>query len=192
MKTDIKGRLLVFAIWLAVIALLGAYIYSLVIADNNTRSALISVIAFIAITAITLRSNKQREIDAKHRKHKAEGYQKYIDIFIDMGGKHKKLSDEKFEENVLEFKKTLLTWGNEETIKTWNESSRKLNQDFDGKDSEPLRLAILATILKAIRKDLGHKDFNLEGAELLKLFIHIDEHSNIESIYNQQNDLSQM
>ena len=120
MKTDTKSRLFVFAIWLAVIALLGAYIYSLVIADNNTRSALISVIAFIAVTAITLRSNKQREIDAKHRKHKAEGYRKYIDIFIDMGGKHRKLSDKKFEESVLEFKKTLLTWGSEETIKTWN------------------------------------------------------------------------
>lgn len=37
------------------------------------------------------------------------------------------------------------------------------------------------------RHRIGHKDLNLEGVELLKLFIHIDEHSKIESIYKQQN-----
>ena len=79
---------------------------------------------------------------------------------------------------MLEFRKTLLIWGSDETITTWNKLARSANDPNNR--AELLRMS--AEMLRSIRKDLGHNDFNLPASELLKLIITAEEHDDMDKL----------
>lgn len=172
---------------LGAIVLLGGFVYSLVITDTNTRSVLISIVGLTVTTLITLHNTKKREIAAKHRAQKSEGYMGYIDIFTDLGRpmKNRKIKGKDFENRIIEFKKTLLAWGGKDTIDAWNKTA-KIANSIDEKPEElnPEMLYALADMLMSIRKELGHDNVDIDHADILKVLMSIDSHDQIDALYN--------
>ena len=186
---DIKlNRLLGGTILIAIFAIIGLFVWSLIEADANTRSAIIAATGIIIAALIANNQTKKREIAAHHFSDKRNGYMNYVDIFTDLGrsnieGKELDSSGRMFdaqsddqksytlEDRVLEFKKTLLIWGSAELIETWNSVMNKI----DTVDSNEDRLQMLDDILRAIRKDLGHNDFGLQRGKIVSLLIKREE-----------------
>ena len=168
-----------YGVPLTALAIAGSYIYGLVAASDNTRAALLSLLVSVIIAAWTANNLKQREIEATHRQQKLEGYTKYIEPFIYLGGKHtkKKMKDSQFEEHIQDFKKTLMLSGNADTIKMWNQAAQILNSEANTDED---KIAIAAELLKLLRKDLGHKDAELESSDIIKIIIHAENHQEIE------------
>ena len=103
----------------------------------------------------------------------------YINIFFDLIDiKNPNKKEKELKTKMLEFRKTLLIWGSDETITTWNKLARSANNINN--HEELLRMA--AEMLRSIRKDLGHNDFNLPASELLKLIIKVEEHDDIDNL----------
>jgi hypothetical protein len=95
---------------------------------------------------------------AKHSKVGAEGGEAPPDLLDFMG----------------EFSDLLLLWGSPEVIKAWVEMNRHLEAGYED-DREVI--VDWASMLLAIRKDLGHGDRRLDKRDLLKVTItDIDQH----------------
>lgn len=167
------------AIFIAMAGAFAIVVWVIIASDYQSRAILLAAIIATASTVITLRSNKKRDIAASHRERKENGYMEYINIFFDLIDiKNPNKKEKELKTKMLEFRKTLLIWGSDETITTWNKLARSANNINN--HEELLRMA--AEMLRSIRKDLGHNDFNLPASELLKLIIKVEEHDDIDNL----------
>ena len=174
-----QSRFWTVTIFIVLTVAFATVVWVMIASDYQSRAILLAAIIATASTAFTLSSNKKREIASSHRERKENGYMEYINIFFDVVDiKNPNKKEKELKNKMLEFRKTLLIWGSDETITTWNKLARSANDPNNR--AELLRMS--AEMLRSIRKDLGHNDFNLPASELLKLIIKAEEHDDMDKL----------
>ena len=145
-----------------------SFVYSLAIANDNIRAALISV---VAIASVTLYSNwqiKKREREARFFTEKQPAYQRFVDLLFDMAkNPDKNINHNKIRIEMMDFHKYITIWGNANMIKAYNEFSSPVEEQ-----AEPInRHLLLENLLYAVREDLGHDDSSLDRGDLVRTMI---------------------
>ena len=130
-------------------------------ADDNTRfgvvAAVFSLFATVVGASITHSNTKKREIDARHFTEKRQAYVGFLDILLSLSQRGRKLQP--LEKKMMDLKKGLLFWGDDDFIKVWNKVEKP------GEDSLSA-LRNLDDILRWMRSDLGHTDSSLQKGDL--------------------------
>ncbi|QAR32741.1 hypothetical protein EP073_04770 [Geovibrio thiophilus] len=113
--------------------------------------------------------NKKREIEARLFEKKAEAYSRIFEKILDgltIPGYKLVLAD------VYDIQKDILVWGNAEMIKFWNKFT---DLDFDNLQMSEKKMKDFfnsyETLLKIMRKDLGHNDSELKHGDVIKFFL---------------------
>lgn len=121
------------------------------------------------------RSLSRRQIDAAHHEHKAQVYTQFVeDVVIATLSKQadtprKKLSDRDFRAMVRtyrDFTGKLMVWGSEDFMRAF---AIFLNAGRERKGAEVL--LSLDDLLRAMRRDLGHRDGALIRGDVVKLIL---------------------
>lgn len=156
-----------------VLALGGWFIFALLKAEPGIQSGILALIGVTVSGIIAHRSAKKREIEARHFAEKREGYKAFINIIFDtlLAAKlgKKPPTDKELANRLVEHKKMLMTWADADVIKMWNEA--EINFVDVGKKSPHEILLIWDKLLRAMRKDLGKDDSQLDDGELVSLIL---------------------
>ena len=165
---SIKGRSIKLLSFIVFAIISVSFVYSLAIANDNIRAALISV---AAIASVTLYSNwqiKKREREARFFTEKQAAYQRFVNLLFDMAeNPDKNINQNKIRIEKINFAKYITIWGNAKMIKAYNKFSSPVEEQ-----AEPINLFWrLEDLLCAIRKDLGHDDSSLDPGELIGLML---------------------
>ncbi len=115
----------------------------------------------------------KREINARHFQSKKDGYIHIIEIIVLLMMKEafgEKPNEDQLMKKMIEFKKNLIIWGSRDVIKAWEE------YEIDSQNSKDTTASILMldSVLKEIRKDLGHSDHNMKAGSLVSVFLDTD------------------
>lgn len=164
---------IVAATVLVLIAVAVGLVVSLWNTDPNVRSALVAAIGMFAVALLTHRHIKKREIDARHFVDKREAYMKFMDLFFDMmkGQRLKKpTKDSRLVEDLATIKKYLMVWAGAEMLDAW-ELFEAQAQDATSSPDPKKALMSLDSLLRAIRKDLGHNDTLLDPGALVSMIL---------------------
>ena len=151
----------------------GWFIFTLLKAEPGIQSGILALIGVAGSGIIAHRSAKKREIEARHFSEKREGYKAFIDTIFDALlaekiGK-KPLTDKELARRLFEHKKTLMTWADADAIKMWNEAERNF---VDVANKAPLEILLMwDKLLRAMRKDLGKDDSQLDDGDLVSLVL---------------------
>ena len=171
MKT--RQRLAYLASSLVGLALLGWFVYTLSKAGPAVQSAILALIGTVLASSLMHFSAKKREIDARHFEKKSEGYQKFIDLMIEMIQSTKSgnpTSQDELIRKMFDFKRTLFVWADADVIRAWNKFEEL---DWEGKNKGDLALAfrVWDELLRALRRDLGKQDGLLPKGDLVGLIL---------------------
>ena len=113
---------------------------------------------------------RNREINARHFLEKKTSYMIFINLMFEVLSALKKKNEIEggnLEENMLNFKKELIVWGNQEVFQAY------LNYEKESSKKEKNNKILLEVdkLLRAIRKDLGHNDSQLKPGELVSIIL---------------------
>lgn len=136
-----------------------------------------SALAFVANNAV----QSARERKARLFENKREAYDKFFEFFFSIFTSQKSgnpLGENELAEKFQEFTRAVMTWGSADTINSVIEFQRASN----GGDPNDLKkmLAPTETLLRALRKDLGHSDSAMDRYGLTKLILKADEHHKLD------------
>ena len=172
-KKTVNTLVGVAALVVVVLGLVGWFIFALLKAEPGIQSGILALIGVTASGIMAHSSAKKREIEARHFAEKREGCKAFIDFMFEMFMAEKlgKKGPPKREllSKFMEYKKILVTWADADVIKVWNEMETNL-VDVDNKTPHEIVL-ILDKLLRAIRKDLGKDDSQLDDGELMSLIL---------------------
>ncbi len=162
------NKVILWIIWILTISALCLIIYLVFNVDKEYQLLFITGIGTVISAIIAHNSIKKREIFARHFESKSKSYKKFFDLFVDLALKKKKIKEDILLIKMIEIKKEILIWGSAETIKQWIEWEKSTQKQGIGhieliKEGDKL--------FKAIRKDLGHNDNELNNSELMKFFL---------------------
>lgn len=147
----------------------------------------ISISAIVAIIVVFLGRyfERQKEIDSKIREKKIAIYENFIigsmDFMLNSSkpnsvGKNNELIT-KLDKTLRDFNKNLLFWGSDSIIREYIKFQQKTHiASGDG-------IKIMnsyAKLIRALRKDTGHKNKGLKNSDFMKLFIKAEEHGDVE------------
>jgi len=139
-------------------------------ADANIKVGLIGLLGMLGATLMTHIQTKKREINSRHFLEKRDGYMHMIDLLFELIACKKNdddITEERLTNKMMEFKKALLIWGGQEIIHTWNDYEMKAASGMSAKET----IMQMETIIRAIRKDLGHDDSLLQAGSLVGLIL---------------------
>lgn len=135
-------------------------------------AALVAGLVAIFGYLFTQYQTKSRDIAEAHRSHKVEVYGYLLDIIELMAT----LAEERpegpydFPENArvlfAKFNRGVIAWGAPEVIYAW----LKFRSQKQGSDAIAKALVNMDSILHAIRRDLGNKNYGLSRGDLISLF----------------------
>ena len=170
-----KKNVLNMLLGCSVLALLGwmawYFVQTIQEADANVKAGIVGIVGVLLAGVLTNFFTKRREINARHFSEKREAYGKIIDIIFDIilstkSGESQ--PDNALMNKMMGFKKELMVWGGSEVIQSWNE----FEMESERVNGDPKKvLAKVESVLRAIRKDLGHDDHQLKFGSLLALLI---------------------
>lgn len=154
----------------------GWFLYALSQAGAGFQSGILALIGVVTAGIIAHRSAKIREIEARHFDDKRDGYTAFVDVMMQQlqtvnAGKENQHKIKEKQKKILEYKKMLLIWADADVIKMWNNIE---TGGLAGNDSIDILLK-MDELLRAMRKDLGKNDTQLEAGELVGLILNPDE-----------------
>lgn len=150
--------------------LIWLFIINVQSSDSNIKAGLIGLFGMLTAALITHYQTKKREINARHFGDKRTGYMHMIDLLFDLiiaVKKGEELSEDKLLDKIMPFKKALIVWGSPQVIDAWNHF--ELESESGLAPEQMLRE--MESILRAIRKDLGHDDSTLKFGSLWALML---------------------
>ena len=139
-------------------------------------TGLLANIITIIVVFLGVHLNKKKDIELQLRERKIVVYKKFIDyLFVKVFSsvkRNKQLSEKDMENFMIEFQKDVIFWGSDEFIRKFGKwrNNYKKEDDIQG-------FLYFEELLRAIRRDTGHKNSNFEEYELLKLFVNDLEES---------------
>jgi hypothetical protein len=140
--------------------------------DKEIIVALIIACSTIVVTVITLvvgkYYEKKKEIENSLRNKKIPVYEEFVSFTFKVLNKEIDLSKniEKSNKLFLDITQKLIIWGSDDVLNQW---MKFRNNAQEGK-SENI-VFDLEKIMYVIRKDLGHKNYEMEKGDILKLFV---------------------
>jgi hypothetical protein len=151
--------------------------------DSTVAVSVISASAAILVSTITVVLGKARDarltIEKEVRDRKIPVYEELISFMfrVLMGSKTGNApSEQEVMEFFAKFTPHITVWGADGVVKAWVEF-RSYTVDTDRVDQDPFRgILLYEAVLRAIRRDLGHRNAGLKAADLLGLFIN-DAHA---------------
>ena len=142
-------------------------------ADPNVRSALVAAIGMFVVGIWSHRQIKKREIDARHFADKRDAYMKFMDLFFNLmkGQRLKKpTKDSRLVEDLSTIKKHLMVWSGPEMLDAWEQFESETQAAASTSDPKEV-LMRFDSLLRAIRKDLGHNDTLLAPGALVSMIL---------------------
>jgi hypothetical protein len=163
------------------VAILGMFLRAFLASSPSVQAAIIAGFVTIIGSVITIvfsaRNQKRREIEAEHRKQKAEMYDSFMEMWFDNLLKEKTGAESVTESDLLVkmigFTRKMTVWGSDEVLREFIRFREAVTQQTDA----PMEsLILLENLLFAMRRDLGHDNKNLNQTDLLRLFINDLDH----------------
>ena len=148
------------------------FLYALSQAGAGFQSGILALIGVVTAGIIAHRSAKSREIEARHFDDKRSGYNAFVDVMMQQfqevkAGKKNQQKIKEMQKKIIEYKKMLLIWADSDVIKMWNNFEKGGMAENDSVDI----LLKVDELLRAMRKDLGKDDSQLEEGELVSLIL---------------------
>lgn len=132
-------------------------------------AALIGILGIVITQALAGSWNRRLEKERAQLNRRTEVYESIVRITISTlvsKGDPKALKE--FTESMSKFGADLIVWGSEDVLKAWNDYRHRL---MSGNLQGDQFFKLMADLLKAMRKDLGHKPGSLHDSDLLRPFI---------------------
>lgn len=133
-------------------------------------AALISILGIVITQALAGSWNRKLEKERAQLNRRTEVYETLVTAIIGLAtSKGNEEVQSKHLKTMLEFGPQVIVWGSPGVLHAWNNYRHRLmNQQIVQEDF----LKLTADLMKAIRKDLGHKDSNaVHDSDLLMPFI---------------------
>ena len=164
---------------LVVVPATGWFLYLLVFkADATVQSALLAFVGMITAAIFTHRSTKRREVEARHFDAKSKGYGSIVALISEMVATtalgQEPLSNQRLMKSIIEFKKVLLVWSDNEVIQAW-ENFEKNAASSSGENA----LLLMDDLLRAMRKDLGRDDSRLPRGALVATMLTAEDRAKL-------------
>ena len=150
------------------------FILNFMEASPNVKAGLLGAGGAVVAALIANYLTRKRDIASRHFDDKRKGYMHFIDLYFDILSAQKNgknLASIDMEGRILEFKKALMVWGGHELIEMWNRYEIESDPANANDDNPQQRIFDMDKVLRAIRKDLGHRDSSLQDGELVGLMI---------------------
>ena len=178
-------KLIAIALMVAGLSFSAYFLSNLFIsASGNVKLGILT--ALISIIVLIYNNSRQqvRDISSRHFNEKREAYRDFIDLIFEfMRAVHTSETPNASLERISKIQKNILVWGSAETMNAYNAFMVVSAADKDGnaeqasEDKPDLRIFhAMETLLRSVRKDLGHSDRKLRRFAVTKLFIVADEH----------------
>lgn len=147
--------------------------------DKSVQAGTVTALAVIVVAAIGYFANKSIEtkkaVEQAVRPKKLELYQEFITFFLRVLGKDgvvKKPTEKEMQKFYVESTPLLITFASNNVIKKWGKLRLSMAEN-EGQKS----LFELESLLKDIRKDLGHSNTGFQKGDILRLFVNdIDDY----------------
>jgi hypothetical protein len=141
--------------------------------DKSVQAGTVTALAVIGVAAIGYFANKSIEtrkaVEQAVRPKKLELYQEFITFFLRVLGKEgviKKPSEKEMQKFYVDSTPLLITFASHDVIKRWGKLRLSMADD-EGQKS----LFELESLLKDIRRDLGHSNRGFHKGDILRLFV---------------------
>ena len=173
-----------FLIVIAALGIAGALIWALTKVlihalshfSQNTHTAIIGALALLLVPIVTYFTTKsiekRRSVEQTMRLKKVELYQSFTEFFmwLLLNTDKPKPTEKEMVSFFAEMTPKLITYGSNEVIKQWGKY--RVNLDKLTKTGNPMdSMRPFESILKAMRKDLGHNSFGISDGDISRLFI---------------------
>ena len=125
--------------------------------------------------------SKKREVAARHFSEKKIAYKNFTDMIfrlVQNAGTKNAVSQKDISKAIYNFRNEIIVWGDAETLRAYEGLSKGENPDADNGDT----LISMDTLLRAIRKDLGHNDRKLKKGEIVKIFLNDEGKEELDSL----------
>lgn len=148
--------------------------------ESQTSSAIVAGVAAVLVAAMSHLYqglwNRRRAIEEAQRPAKIELYQEFISNFFDVmnverqdtAQSHHACRQAKLEERQQKITQKMILWGSDDVISAYGRWWRIAQQAGDDSHQDEL-FARLEDMLLAFRRDLGHKNRDLDRKEILSL-----------------------
>ncbi|WP_201714652.1 hypothetical protein [Rossellomorea arthrocnemi] len=155
------------------------WLYSHILAvDPRISAALITGLIAIIATSLTITIpkylEKKMEIEEHLREKKSETYKELVELLFKvlMGSKTgNSLTEKELIQSMSKFTENLILWGSEDVIKSYKSYRDYFINRTSGQELSLESIQIMENLLLSIRRDMGHKNKNLEKGDILSLFI---------------------
>jgi hypothetical protein len=129
---------------------------------------------FVSVFSVTVVKyyEHKRMIDQELRQKNIPIYEGFIEFLFKIWHQQhgKELSDKEMQKFVTEFNQKLIIWGSDDLIKQWsNYRKRCINVEEGSKNFEIM--FDLEKLFLTIRKEIGHKNKDIEKGTILSMFI---------------------
>lgn len=133
-------------------------------------TATLGTVASVSAVVIGNSLTQKREIEFQNRFKKSEAYASFVGDLIETlnSTQSQDEKNQKFIKMAKEFGRDLILWGSDETIRAYKDFREYSKDNISKKENI---LFVMERILLAIRKDLGHKNKNLQPGTLLTFFL---------------------
>jgi hypothetical protein len=176
--TTISGFILLLVGIVAVYALARQMISAFASVDPKYGFALIAATGTIVVSVISVVISRYLEARAtirkEHREKKIPVYESLLKFMFKvlMGGKTgKSPSEQEVIEFMSNFTQLSMVWASDEVLNAWIRFRGTSMQEEEIKNNPYALMFVYEDLIRAIRKDLGHKNKDLSKGKILSLFI---------------------
>jgi len=132
-------------------------------------TATVGMVASVLVVVIGNNMSKRREVEFQNRSKKSEAYATFVQDIVDALADD--IADDEKQKLYIriakEFGRNVILWGSDNTIKAY----AKFRDTAKTNPNDKQIIFNLENVLYSIRKDLGHKNKNLNKGTLLSLFL---------------------
>jgi len=139
-------------------------------ADPGITAAIIAGFVTVIGGIFSHHQIQKREIKARHFIEKKNAYMHFINLVFDVIKAIKNKSTipmDKLEKVMLVFKRELIVWADQDVLQAYRKYEEGSSNNSEPEDT----LLIIEDLLRAIRKDLGHDDSQLNRGDLIGMLI---------------------
>ena len=172
------GRLAGLGLILAVLGVGYFFLRSFFAADVEIQAGIIAALAAVFATLWTQRDIKKREREARLHDKKMDAYKGLLDVLfsvLDQQRTTKGVNQARLVNAMRECKRRILMWASLEFIQEWTQ----LEEQSEAPVSDREKVLALDSILRLIRKDLGHDDSACGPGELIGFLLTSDARNEV-------------
>lgn len=158
------------AIWIVVI-----FVRSFSETDPTVKASIIAGVGAVAAALWTQTRIRKREREARLYDKKLGAYQELVNLYFDMIGQNRQqggprnkgrsVTQRDLQKAMMNCKKAFIMWASADFIREWNHLEIQNDEGHHRSDLE--RTLMFDSILRLIRKDLGHDDSTLPAGSLI-------------------------